>query len=297
MAWDLRTFSSDPKIFVLKPVPASIIVPQRLSPYSVALMACAGPPLKTIDQCKASFACEGHEAVFVTPAHVMGNIFAIPIPLLDYLTSAPLQVQVLLECEGQVHRSKLELTALPTQVVAQAPYSSEHLPLHFVALTGNVHNLIAAADQFTSAELRTTDECGVEASALALFFGKRIIFSLLVWKMLGWPIVAVCQLLRARLEFQSLTINAEQFSSVHETVHERILGTTSYGAAYRPVKYQTGSVSGLRSDPIAIMLLQEIPFTEDGGSATMHEDRTRRTSHRRGSLDLILSAMESGSNH
>ncbi len=51
-------------------------------------------------------------------------------------------------------------------------------------------------------EVRKADELGTEPASLALFHGNRVMYALCVWKSLNWPAMAVCQMLRARMELE-----------------------------------------------------------------------------------------------
>lgn len=56
------------------------------------------------------------------------------------------------------------------------------------------------------------DDFGTEPAALALFHGNRVMYALLVWKALNWPAIAVCQLLRARMELEVKRLMREKCS-------------------------------------------------------------------------------------
>ena len=121
---------------------------------------------------------------------------------------------------------------------------------------------------------------------MALFHGHRVLYTLLMWKANNWPALAVCQLLRARMELEAGLIGGDMFLSVRESVQEFVLGSGP-SIPYRPVKYQTTALPEAYRGPLAIMLLPEIPFTEHETAAP-----ARSHTHRRGSLDVLLQAIE-----
>jgi hypothetical protein len=215
---------------------------------------------------------------------------------------------VQLKCVGKYFCAKVKLSCAPPRDIAHKPYSPSHLPLHYAALGGNVSSVIMHLDQLSSEQIRVFDECGTEPAALALFGGNRGIYllfflfffllffffsslpgiySLFCWKSFNWPVYAVCQLLRCRLELDSSLIEVEQFSSVRDGIHEFVFHSGP-NMVYRPVKYKTFSTVENRGS-LAVMLLPEIPYTEhEATEVPLYPNN----SHRRGSLDLLLKAID-----
>lgn len=286
MAWSYSVFCSR-DTFAFRPVDTSRVAPAApLAPYNVALLACSGSPLVGVDQNRATLRCAGQAPVAAESHHFLGNMFLIVIPELSFLKPTAQAVELVFECDGLSFTHMLDLRMAPS-VPSEPTYGPHHMPLHYATLTGNVSDLILTLESSAVDAVKAMDECGVQAAALALFFGKRCMFSLLLWKMYGWPVLAVCQLLRSRLELESRVIGVEQFDGVRDAVHE-VVFNSGPSLVYRPVKYQTGSAASSQQDHLAIMLLQEIPYTE-------HVTASPSQRHRRGSLDLILSAIDTSS--
>jgi hypothetical protein len=201
-------------------------------------------------------------------------------------------VQVTLELwRGDDWRTQatLEVSAAPAIPFLHAPYTPMQLPLHYAALSGDMTTALRLLDKMPSDRVRALDDWGTEAAALALFHGHRVLYALLTWRALRWPALAVCQLLRARMELESSLIDAKMFWSVRESVHEFVHDAV-HDIRYRPIKYQTSCAAHSHRGPLAIMLLPEIPYTDHESAAP--ERGTSTGVHRRGSLDVLLQAIE-----
>ncbi len=224
-------------------------------------------------------------------SHCLFSLFAIPVPVLPFLSQGHREVVSveLRRGEDWSTRAPLEVSAVPGVQFPHAPYTPMHLPLHYAALSGDVTAALRLLDKMPSDGVRTRDEWGTEAAALALFHGHRVLYALLTWRSLHWPALAVCQLLRARMELESNLIDAEMFWSVRESVHE-FVHDALHDIRYRPIKYQTSCVAHSDRGPLAIMLLPEIPYTEHESAAPVRASST--SVHRRGSLDVLLQAIE-----
>ncbi len=201
----------------------------------------------------------------------------------------PVEAEVQLTCGSEWSSSaRIELCVAPVPAIVRKPYTPSHLPLHYAALSGDVATALKQLDKMSSDRVRALDEWGTEAASLALFHGHRVLYTLLMWRSLNWPALAVCQLVRARMELESNLIDGKMFVSVRESVHEYVQHATS-DFSYRPIKYQTPTFSQSYRGPLAIMLLPEIPYTEHEGATP---SRTPTGAHRRGSLDVLLQAIE-----
>lgn len=288
MSFDYQMFAQK-GTFSYQPVQTTTIVPSAASPHSVLVMAC-NESVVSWDKCRATFLNPvlGQPNVEAHPQHLMGNLFCIPVPGLYFLTEKKTAVEVQLKCDGKYFTASVELSNnVPARAVPHKPYTPSHLPLHYAALGGNVTSVIMHLDQLSSDQIKVFDECGTEPAALALFGGNRVIYSLFCWKSFNWPVYAVCQMLRCRLELDSSLIEVEQFSSVRDGIHEFVFHSGP-NMVYRPVKYKTFS-SVENQGSLAVMLLPEIPYTEhEATEPPMYPNN----SHRRGSLDLLLKAID-----
>lgn len=136
-------------------------------------------------------------------------------------------------------------------------------------------------------------------------------YALLVWRALNWPAMAVCQLLRARMELevilysphpllvfdfsflQSGLIDGSVFLSVREGILD-LVNNSGPGIKYRPIQYQIpSSTPSSYRGPLAVMLLPEVPYLgTDIRENVANSAYTLLTPHRRGSLDVLLQAID-----
>jgi hypothetical protein len=88
-------------------------------------------------------------------------------------------------------------------------------------------------------------------------------------------------------------IDGSVFQSVREGIHD-LVSNSLPGITYRPIQYQIpSSAASSYRGPLAVMLLPEVPYLgTDIRDNVANSAYSLLTPHRRGSLDVLLQAIE-----
>ena len=239
--------------------------------------------------------------------HVYDGIFVVPLGSVAFSSDLERNVQFSIEFADVVLEMETGITRQKTdEKKHHRNYSEEYLPLHYKTLMGDVREVLNQVERGEEKLACVRDDMGVQAAALALWRGNRVLFALLFWHCHGWNISLVFHLLRIRLELNGGFIDGESFCDQRDRILQAIFvhkpgksRTLSFDMAdyNKSINYLTeneedvlgqdfsGQASYARNGSLCFLIQSELQF----GPAEKKEKRVMK--RRRSSLDFLIQAI------
>lgn len=179
-------------------------------------------------------------------------------------------------------------------VLLCSQWSPTKYPLHYQVTREDVASVLDTLSACRHEMAEERDDRGIMPATLALWHGNRVIYTLFTWKALNWPVYAVSQLIRARLELESGVMDALTFFNLRDYLHNcvHVLGGTYVNPpAPRP------SASRSMSPPNAAAMVGGFVAPEAPSVVAPpvfvqpRPVKVKKSTTRRGSLDVLLSAI------